>query len=66
MDRQVTELRDIEAAFARVKAGEYGVCVDCGQDIEFPRLKAYPTAKRCLQCQEKRERTFAHGGRPKL
>jgi RNA polymerase-binding protein DksA len=66
MDRQITELRDIEAAFARVKAGEYGVCVDCGQDIEFPRLKAYPTAKRCLQCQEKRERTFAHGGRPKL
>jgi len=66
MDRQLTELRDIEAAFARVKAGEYGVCVDCGQDIEFPRLRAYPTAKRCLQCQEKRERTFAHGGRPKL
>jgi RNA polymerase-binding protein DksA len=66
MDRQITELSDIEAAFTRVKAGEYGVCVDCGQDIEFPRLKAYPTAKRCLQCQEKRERTFAHGGRPKL
>lgn len=66
MDRQITELRDIEAAFARVKAGEYGVCVDCGDDIEFPRLKAYPTAKRCVRCQEKRERTFAQGGQPKL
>lgn len=66
MDRQIAELRDIETAFARVKAGEYGSCIDCGQDIEFPRLKAYPTAKRCLHCQEQRERTFAHAGQPKL
>jgi DnaK suppressor protein len=66
MDRQVEELRDIELAFQRLKEGEYGVCIDCGEEISFLRLKAYPTAKRCILCQEKREKTFAHGGQPKM
>ena len=66
MDRQIEELRDVELAFQRLKEGEYGVCIDCGEEISFPRLKAYPTAKRCIQCQEKREKTFAHGGQHKI
>jgi hypothetical protein len=28
-------------------------------DIGFKRLDAYPTAKRCIACQERRERTRA-------
>jgi RNA polymerase-binding protein DksA len=66
MDRQIEELRDVELAFQRLKEGEYGVCVDCGQEISFPRLNAYPTAKRCIQCQEKREKMYAHGGQPRM
>ena len=66
IDRQVRDLRDIEAAFHRLKAGEYGACTECGADIGFPRLQAYPTAKRCLVCQQKREREYAHEGHPKL
>ncbi len=59
VDRQVHELRDIDAAFRRIKDGSYGICIDCGQDIGFPRLRAYPTAKRCIVCQEKHEKLFA-------
>ncbi len=66
VDRQVQELRDIEAAFLRIKNGEYGVCTDCGDDIDFTRLQAYPTAKRCIVCQEKREREFVQEGHPKM
>jgi RNA polymerase-binding protein DksA len=66
IDRQVKELRDIDAAQARMRAGSYGVCIDCGQDIGFERLRAYPTAKRCIQCQTKRETRFAHPGTPSL
>ena len=66
IDRHVHEIRDIEDAFRRLKAGEYGVCIDCGDDIGFARLQAWPTAKRCLVCQEKRERTYAHEGHPRL
>lgn len=65
LDRHVQEIRDIELTFKRVKDGEYGVCVDCGEDIAFNRLQAYPTAKRCIVCQEKREKLYAREGQPR-
>lgn len=66
VDRQVREMRDIEAALRRVRDGEYGTCTDCGTEIGAARLEAYPTAKRCIVCQEKRERDYAHEGHPKM
>ena len=66
LDRHVQGLRDIEAALQRVKRGEYGVCIDCGDDIPFNRLQAYPTAKRCIVCQEQREKQYAQEGHPKM
>jgi len=66
VDRQVRGMRDIEAALRRVRDGEYGVCVDCGTEIGVARLEAYPTAKRCIVCQEKRERDYAQEGHPKM
>lgn len=66
VDRQIHELRDIEAAFKRFKDGSFGECVDCGQDIGYQRLLVYPTAKRCVICQEKHEHGFAQEGRPSL
>jgi RNA polymerase-binding protein DksA len=65
-DRHVQALGDIEAALQRVKDGEYGVCTDCGDDIGFARLEAYPTAKRCIVCQEQREKHYAHEAHPKM
>jgi DnaK suppressor protein len=49
--RYVDELKDIEEALLRIAKGEYGMCADCGRSINFKRLLAYPTAKRCLACQ---------------
>jgi RNA polymerase-binding protein DksA len=66
IDRHVLYLRDIEAALQRVRKDEYGVCIDCGDDIGLARLQAYPTAKRCIACQEKREREYAHESHPKM
>jgi RNA polymerase-binding transcription factor DksA len=57
--RDVGEVRDIAAAEQRLAAGRYGVCIDCGAAIEYKRLEAYPTAKRCLTCQQHREKTRA-------
>ncbi|MEW6133462.1 MAG: TraR/DksA family transcriptional regulator [Pseudomonadota bacterium] len=65
-DRQVQELREIEAAYARIKAGDFGICSDCGAEIPAQRLLAYPTATRCMACQERHEQLFAQEGRPKL
>ncbi len=62
LDREVAELRDVEAALARIGNDVYGRCVSCGDDIDRERLDAYPTAKRCLTCQTKYE-TDRRGGR---
>lgn len=66
IDRHVQEMRDIETARLRFKDGTFGVCIDCGQEIGFQRLLAYPTAKRCIDCQQRREKTYAHEGTPTL
>jgi RNA polymerase-binding protein DksA len=66
LNRHILGLRDIETALQRIKEGTYGVCIDCGDDVGFTRLQAYPTAKRCIVCQEKREREYVQQGHPKM
>lgn len=66
VDRHIEEIRDIEAALRRVRGQKYGVCIDCGGDIAYARLNAYPTAKRCIRCQEMHEKTYLEPGRPSL
>lgn len=64
--RDVLEVRDILAAEARMAAGRYGACTECGCAIGYERLRAYPTAKRCLPCQQVREKSGRYGPRPSL
>lgn len=45
-----TYLTEIDAAFARVAAGTYGVCERCGRPIPAERLQARPTARTCVRC----------------
>jgi len=60
-DRDVTELRALEAARSRLAEGSYGVCGDCGGDIGFERLQVNPAAVRCIRCQTAYEKTHAAG-----
>ncbi|HLA75573.1 MAG TPA: TraR/DksA C4-type zinc finger protein [Gammaproteobacteria bacterium] len=46
--------------------GSYGTCIDCGGDIGHDRLLAYPTAKRCYECQKQREKSYVREGTPSL
>ena len=45
------ELQQIDAALARIVAGRYGACVDCGDPIGYARLVAAPYSGRCVSCQ---------------
>ncbi|HJU22809.1 MAG TPA: TraR/DksA C4-type zinc finger protein [Casimicrobiaceae bacterium] len=65
-DRHAGELLSIDRAKARIAEGTYGICIDCGGEIGFERLCAYPTAERCIQDQERVERTYAQENRPTL
>jgi RNA polymerase-binding transcription factor DksA len=54
--RDIEEIRDIESALQRLASGTYGICIRCQKSIDRERLDAYPTAKRCLPCQQLHER----------
>ncbi len=64
--RHVHELREIDAAVARIERGDYDECTDCGEPIARERLDAYPTASRCIDCQAVYERTHAGEGHSTL
>lgn len=51
LSHELVRLRDIDGALARIKAGNYGLCVDCGEAIPPGRLSALPTAQSCVACQ---------------
>ncbi len=53
-DRRLIE--DIHAALSRIEDGDYGVCLECGEDISLARLRAQPTARLCMTCMEEVER----------
>ena len=64
MDREVDmalseidtqDLAAVGRALARVHEENYGLCVDCGGEIPFDRLKVEPQALRCVVCESKRE-----------
>ena len=54
-EHETAELGDIDAALERIQTATYALCTDCGVGIPFARLNAYPTAKRCIVCQTRKE-----------
>jgi phage/conjugal plasmid C-4 type zinc finger TraR family protein len=60
LERDVVELREVEAALARVHEPDFGLCADCDADIPFARLEASPSATRCVACQALAERRASH------
>ena len=48
--RRQLEIQRIDAALQRLKDGEYGYCVACGEDIEPKRLAHDPSVPNCLKC----------------
>jgi DnaK suppressor protein len=59
VSRDIQELSAITDAQRRIKEGTYGTCSDCGLEIIYERLIAYPTAQRCEPCQSRYEKIFA-------
>lgn len=50
------ELREIEAALARIEAGTYGSCERCRAPIGRARLEAVPHARFCVVHQNETDR----------
>lgn len=56
-------LAAVQSSQRRMESGDYGSCEDCGDDIGYERLAAFPTASRCVACQSRRESPAGPGGR---
>jgi DnaK suppressor protein len=51
-DREAHLAEEMVAALERMRTGEYGLCVDCGQEISLARLQAVPWTLRCAVDQD--------------
>lgn len=49
------ELSQINRTLERIDAGDYGICVDCGQDIAEARLNVLPNTEYCITCAERHD-----------
>lgn len=56
LSQSIKALREVEAAQERIREGVYGCCEDCGVEIPYERLRAYPSARRCIADQERYEK----------
>ncbi len=48
-------LQLIEEALKRIKQNQFGLCVNCQEEVQLKRLEAVPWARHCITCQEKQE-----------
>jgi len=43
-------LNRLKAAYLAIDNAEYGICMECGDDINIERLKLVPESKYCVVC----------------
>jgi DnaK suppressor protein len=53
--RERNELRMVEDALFKIRAGTYGVCDSCSKYITLKRLEIMPLSALCIECQENLE-----------
>ena len=49
-------LTQIDEALQRIDDDEFGICVNCGNEIQPKRLEALPWVRYCITCQDLQER----------
>jgi len=48
-----TQLDNIDRALAHIEAGTYGICDNCGNEIDPARLEYRPESVLCVNCKAK-------------
>lgn len=45
------ELKKVNNALEKIGSGDYGICQNCGEEIDIERLRTYPAAQNCIKCK---------------
>ncbi len=53
--REQRLLKKIDQALERVESGVFGICEDCGNEINIQRLEARPVTTMCIDCKTLQE-----------
>lgn len=53
--REQRLLKKIEEAINRIDCGSFGICDDCGNEIDLKRLQARPVTTMCIECKTLQE-----------
>ncbi|MEW6107557.1 MAG: RNA polymerase-binding protein DksA [Nitrospirota bacterium] len=53
--REQRLLKKIEEAIDRIENGTFGICEDCGEEIDIKRLEARPVTTMCIDCKTLQE-----------
>ena len=61
--REAHLIKKIDEALKHIEDGSYGICAECGEEINIERLKARPVAPLCIACKEEQEKMEKRKGR---
>ncbi len=48
---QKQRISDIDAALERIDKGEYGICMECEEEISPRRMEVRPFSRYCIECK---------------
>jgi len=51
-DRERKLLSKVDEALERMDKGSFGICEECGEEIDLERLKIRPVTTFCIRCKE--------------
>ena len=51
-DRERKLLSKVDDALGRMEQGSFGLCEECGEEIDLERLKIRPVTTFCIRCKE--------------
>tara|TARA_B100002049_G_scaffold45729_1_gene31862 strand:+ start:34013 stop:34414 length:402 start_codon:yes stop_codon:yes gene_type:complete len=55
-DRDISKLKAVKKAIAKMPEGDFGYCDDCGDEIGVKRLSINPSLPLCFDCADIKER----------
>lgn len=47
------KMKRLERAKHHIDSSDFGICISCGEEIPYPRLKFMPHAELCVKCAAK-------------
>ncbi len=55
LEMKYEQYKDIADAFRKLQNNTFGLCEECGEEIDLKRLQVNPLARYCISCKTKKE-----------